>query len=493
MMVWNQTETLESILNYRHLAIGFCLFFLTAVTGVAQEPEAVSDIFATIWNMPESHISVTKMGSDGNPIDRSAIVIVNEQGKAGECLKDDNAPLPLLTVTDESVFEETTFRTFIALVDNYTAIEEQPEVTYEQTNHSHWKEVDDFLDAVFASPTMKVAIAHIQSDLKPGISLEQIRKDAKSMWFEPYTNCYRDSTEFCVGFEHVFVGEDESSPAGADPCRDAVAGYHSWVKFHVEKKNNKVDCLGYDYPEGDVKAALADPKVATVVMRWSPTKEADRSHGNDLMKKPGGFFIGTRPELEFAFGTLAMYSQHAGKYNNIVGKENHRRVRLGENLFDIVMHPQTLEPPKGGQPSKRGWHIRTLYPKFRGKTVPDEASNAKVDLPTQPHNAAQIKIVSALVNPAGAEDNGEWVEIENITDDTEFDLSNWSLCDRSGRKMKLDGELAAGKSLRVMLQRADNHSMMLRNDGGWILLFQDNVRRAAVKYDGSDCDEVVKF
>ncbi len=484
---------METTLIYRHFAVCFCLFFLAAATGFAQHTETESDIFAKIWNMPESHVLVTKMGTDGQPIDSEAIVIVHEQGKAGRCLRDDNAPDPLLTVTDESIFEQPTFKTCIALFDNYTAIEQQPEVAWSDVDNPHWKEVDAFLDAVFDSPTMKVAVKHIQQELSPGISIEQIRKETRAMWFEPYTNRYSSANPFCVGFEHVFVGEDESSSAGADPCRDAVGGYHCWVKFYLDKKQNKVDCLGYDYPEGNVADAIADPKVTTMVMRWSPTKEEDRSHGNDLMKKPGGFFVGTRPELEIAFGTLAMYGLHAGKYTNVPGKENHHRVRLGENLFDIVMHPQSLEPAKRGQKSKRGRHIRTLYPKFRGKTVPGEAPTVKVDLPTQPHNSAPIKIVSALINPAGEGDDGEWVELENITDDTEFDLANWSLCDRNGREMKLSGKLAAGASQKVILQRTNENSMMLRNGGGWILLFQDNVRRAGVKYERVASDEVVKF
>lgn len=451
------------------------------------------DIFATIWNMPESHVTVTKLGEDGKPVDDTAIVVVNEQGKAGRCLQHDNAPQPLLTVTDESFLQEPTFKSLAALFDNYTAVEGQPEVDYSDTDHTHWKEVDAFLDDVFDSPTMKIAIAHIQEELSPGISVEQIRKDTRAMWFESYTNRYSAANEFCVGFEHVFIGEDESNATGADPCRDAVGGYHSWVKFYLEKKQNKADCLGYDYPEGNVADAIADPKVTTMVMRWSPTKEEDRSHGNDLMKKPGGFFVGTRPELEIAFGTLAMYSQLAGKYDNVAGKENHHRVRLGENLFDIVMHPQSLAPVKRGQKSKRGKHIRTLYPKFRGKKVPEVTPTVKVDLPTQPHNSAAIKIVSALVNPPGAEDDGEWVELKNITDNTEFDLSNWSLCDRNGRRMQLTGTLKSGDMLKVTLLRTDQNSMMLRNGGGWILLFQDDVRRAGVKYDGARESEVVKF
>lgn len=447
--------------------------------------------------MPESHVSVTRRAADGQPVDSAAIVIVHEQGKAGDCLNQDKAPDPLLTVTDESIFEEPTFRTLIALFDNYAAVEERPEVTYADADHPHWKEVDAFLDAVFATPTMAVAVEHIQQKLSPGITLEKIRQDVRDMWFETYTNRYRNATEFCVGFEHVFIGEDESSPAGADPCRDSVAGYHSWVKFYLEKKQNKVDCLGYDYPEGNVADALADPKVTTVVMRWSPTKEQDRSHGNDLLKKPGGFFVGTRPELEIAFGTLAMYAQHADKFDNVPGKEGHHRVRLGENLFDIVMHAETLSPPQRGQSAARGWHIRTLYPKFRGKEIPSPAaayaSSAAIDLPTQPHNDAPIKVVAALVNPDGAEDVGEWVELKNMTDDTEFDLENWSLCDRAGRKKSLSGKLKSGDSVKVMLDRESDRSMMLRNGGGWILLFQGDVRRAGVKYAGSGSDEVTRF
>lgn len=471
------------------IAIICLLGVLTTSPCSAQEVQD-ADIYAEIWNLPESHVSVTKMGEDGKPFDDSAIVIVHEQGKAGECLQHDNAPKPLLTVTDESIFEEPTFKTQIALFDNYTAVEERPEVTYEDANHSHWKEVDAFLDAVFETKPMQLAIEHIQTELKPGISLEQIRADVKSMWFEPYTNRYRGASEFCVGFEHVFVGEDESGPEGADPCKDSVAGYHSWVKFYLDKKQDKVDCLGFDYPEGNVEDAVSDPKVTTIVMRWSPTKE-EGAHGNDLMKKPGGFFVGTRPELEMAFGTLAMYAQHAGKYNNVPKKENHHRVRLGEHLVDIVMHPQSLEPPQRGIPRNRGWHIRTLYPKFRGKTVPGEV--VAVDLPTQPHNNAAIKIVSALVNSEGAVDDGEWVQLKNFTEDTEFDLTSWSLCDRVGRRKQLEGKLAAGETLRVMLDRKSEASMKLRNGGGWILLFQGDVRRAAVKYGKSKESIVTRF
>ena len=459
----------------------------------SESPKTETDIFARIWNMPQSHIRVTKLLKSGLPDNPFAQVTVNEQGKAGRCLDQDNAPLPLLTGVEETVFDQPTFKTFIALLDNYSAAELKPEVTFEQSDDPHWVEVEAFLDAVFDSKPMKVAVEHIQSELAPDQSLDQIRAATRKMWFEPYTNRYSNDQPFCVGFEHVFVGEDESDKNGAPKCEDRVGGYHSWVKFYLEQKAGKADCLGYDYPEGNVADALMEPKVTTMVMRWSPTESEDGSYGHDLLKKPGGFFVGTRPELEIAFGTLAMYSQKAGKYDNIKGKENHHRVKLGENFYDLVMHPQSLAPPRRGQPSKRGDHIRTLYPKFRGRVVGSVAEAQKVDLPTQPHNDSAILIARALPNPAAEADQGEWVELKNNTDDTAFDLAGWSLSDQLGRTKSMSGTLAPGKSTRVTLERVDESSMMLKNGDGWILLFQGDVRRAAVQYSAPQSDVVIEF
>lgn len=476
------------------VAFATCLSFIAVCVAQESSDKATGDIFATIWDLPESHIVVSTMGADGNPVSPGAQVVLQEQGRAGDCLDQDNAPEPLLSGVDETVFEEPTFKTFIALLDNYTAVEGLHETDFSEVGNSRWKEVDAFLDAVFESKTMKVAIEHIQSELSPDLSTETIRSDVKTMWFEPYTNNYSSAQSNCVGFEHVFVGEDESTAGGSQNCKDAVAGYHSWVKFYLEQKQDKVNYLGYDYPEGNVEDALDDMKVATMLMRWSPTKEDDGAHGNDLLKKPGGFFIGTRPELEIAFGTLAMYAQKAGKYDNVPGKENHHRVKLGQNYYDLVMHPQSLEPAKRGQPAKRGDHIRTLYPKFRGRTIPEAvAARTSVDLPTQPHNDSQIRIVKALPNPEAENDVGEWVELKNVTEETNFNLENWKLSDRAGRELKLSGELAAGETVRIMLERKNDNSMMLKNGDGWILLYQGAVRRAAVKYAKPQSEQVIEF
>ena len=99
-----------------------------------------SDIFQTIWNLPESHVVVTTLDKNGMPLDPNAKVAVNEQGKGGNCLNEDNAPLPLLSHVDETIFDEPSFKTFIALLDNYTAAEQEPEVTFEKPDDPHWKE-----------------------------------------------------------------------------------------------------------------------------------------------------------------------------------------------------------------------------------------------------------------------------------------------------------------------------------------------------------------
>lgn len=455
------------------------------------------DIFARIWDLPESHVSVTRAKEDGLPAHPSAVVCVHEQGRAGNCLDEDYADRPLLTVLDETVFERPTFKTAMALFDNYSAAELRPEISVEDTENQHWKEVDDFLDAVFASKPMQLAVDHVQNVLAPGLSKEEIRADVKSMWFEPFTNQYGRAQPYCVGFEHVFIGEDESNAEGAPKCQDRVGGYHCWFKFYRDQQAGKADYLGYDYPDGNVPDALSDPKVTTMVMKWSPSTD-DGAYGHDLLKKPGGFFVGTCPEVEIVFGMLAMYAQKAGVYDNVTGKENHHRVKLGNNYIDLVMHPQSLAPPQQGRPARRGDHIRTLYPKFRGSTDPDSPgqdleNGLPGDLPTQPHNDAPIRIIRALPNPATPDDEGEWVELVNMTEDTTFDLAAWRLTDRLGREQRMTGELAPGAVKRIILDRADHNSMMLKNGKGWILLFQGEIRRAAVQYLKSPSDQIVEF
>jgi poly(U)-specific endoribonuclease len=453
----------------------------------------MSDIFEAIWNHPASHVSVSCRGPDGWFTNPDADILLEEApSQGGDCIGEDNAPGPLFYRVNDSLFTQPTFQTFAALLDNYTAVEGREERPLSHSEHG--AEVDAFVNAVLATEPMKLAVEYVGQHLCPGIGEEAFRDLVRRVWFEPFTNNFSGTERFCVGFEHVFVGEDSSSANSPPRCGDSVGGYHSWIKCYLDEKSGRVNYLGHDYPTSIVQQGLAEPHVATIIMTWAPSIE-DGGHGHMLLKKPGGFFVGTRPECEIALGTVGLLSVLADQFDNTpqAGAENHRRVRLGDSLFDLVLHPQTIVPRRNGNLAQLGEHIRTMYPKFRGPADGPGAGNGDGgNLPTQPHNNAAIRIARTLPNPPGLADQGEWVELKNVSS-FDFNLSEWRLSDEEGRVQRMSGTLASGQVRRIDLTRANDQSMMLRNRGGWILLFQGNVRRAAVRYPQADQGEIFTF
>ena len=450
----------------------------------------MSDIYETIWNHPDSHVSVSLRNKDGDWIDPDADVLLDEQGKATGCGSEDALSRPLIAQVNEAVFQEPTFRTFIALLDNYTAREAQPEPNLD--NPQLRFEIDAFLDTVFATEPMRLALEYVQAELEPGITADEFCDRVRQMWFEPYTNEYGNPEPFCVGFEHVFVGEDESTP-GNPPghCRDAVGGYHSWVKYYLDQKAGKATYLGHDYSSGVAAEGVAEPKVATVVMTWHPGPE-DGGAGHELLKKPGGFFVGTRPECEIALGSIGLLEVLANRFDKgPSNREDHRRVKFGNSFYDLVLHPQTI---RQGSRKEDGPRVRTLYPKFRNSVVPypDNNGDGKISVPTQPHNNGPIRITQAMPNPVGTIETEEWVELVNTTE-VPLNLDTWFLADQNKRVHRLHGMLAPGDTLHEDTRTTDPQSMQLRNSGGWILLYEADERRAAVSYDRAGQGEVISF
>lgn len=450
----------------------------------------MGDIFETIWQLPTSHVTVSRRGADGAFINPEADILLEEvRANGGNCVNQDHAPNKLFQFVNETLFAEPTFATFIALLDNYTAVEGESEKLL--TDPAHGAAVDAFVDAVLNTEPMQVAVEHIRQHLRAGITDAEIRDVVRRSWFEPYTNHYSGSDPFCVGFEHVFVGEDASSAQAANPCKDQVGGYHSWMKFYLDEKAGKTNYLGHDYESAVLDDGLADPHVATVIMSWR-AESAIGGHGHTLLKKPGGFFVGTRPECEIALGTVALLAVLAGQYDNTPAgqTENHRRMKLGDSHFDLVLHPETIVPRQGGNPPQLGEHIRTMYPKYRGMmSQPTEPGGGT---PTQPLNNGPIHITRALPNPVGTTDQGEWVEIKNVSAIT-YDLAEWRLTDDKQRAQPLAGLLAPGQTQRIAITRVNERAMMLSNKGGWILLFQANLRIAAVQYGRADEGRIFVF
>lgn len=321
------------------------------------------------------------------------------------------------------------------------------------------------------------------SGTQADVVVDEQGKRQEGMWFEPYTNRFGETEPFCVGFEHIFVGET-SNPRH---CEDTVGGYHSWVKYYLDQKAGKVSYLGHDYRNDVASAGLADPNVATVVMTWTPDED-EGGTGDEQMKKPGGFFVGTRPECEMALGTVGLFEVLADRFRTQGNPEDHRRVRLGSSTFDLVLHPETVRR----SPMQRGDHIRTFYPKFRSGAGAEAGTGETGRLPTQPHNDGAIRIVRSLPNPPGDDQQGEWVEIRNVNPEG-LDLTGWRLVDQHQRGQELSGTIASGETLRIDVTRDDPQSLQLSNSGGWIMLFEGAERRAAVQYGRAREGVIVEF
>lgn len=455
----------------------------------------MADIYEEIWNHPESHVTVTRRLAGGEWENPEADVRLDEQGKFRGC----DAPhpeRPLFDYVNEERLTEPSFRTFITLLGAYTAREGRPERPLDDPGYA--RAVDDFLDAIFATGPMRLAVEHVRTELEPDLDEAGFRDRVRRMWFEPYTNYYSGADEYCVGFEHVFVGEDSKGPSAGGKCEDAIGGYHSWVKYYRDQQAGRADYLGHDYKGNVSDEGVADPNEASVVMTWRPPVE-EGGQEYVLLKKPGGFFVGTRPECEVALGTVALVEVLAGRFESAGAADDHRRVKFGNSYVDLVLHPETRED------RTKGPRIRTFYPKFRGSNpIPGGsggvegggggggAGTSGASLPTQPHNDAPIHIVRALPNPPGGEDRGEWVELRNATTQP-MDLSGWKLTDQRGRPQPLEGTLAAGETRRFDITRTDPNGMQLRNAGGWILLFERDQRRAAVQYQNAAEGKVCEF
>ena len=89
----------------------------------------------------------------------------------------------------------------------------------------------------------------------------------------------------------------------------------------------------------------------------------------------------------------------------------------------------------------------------------------------------QVRIVAALVNPAGHDPGRESVTLVNTTPET-IDLDGWAIADRNKKRSDLDGPtLGAGEAVAV---RLDGQGAQLSNKGGIITLLDPE----GLKIDG---------
>ncbi|MGF1491343.1 MAG: lamin tail domain-containing protein [Microcoleaceae cyanobacterium] len=444
------------------------------------------NIYQTIWESDENKFSVSTRNASGEWEDENADILLDEQKRASGKRNIDLATHPLFhKVNEEKLFEPNrTYNAFINLLDNYAIHFLEEEFTAEEEE----KEQLEFISLIMTTQPIQLAREYINQRYGENLSDEQFHLKLQRVWFELYTNYYKGkSTHFCSGFEHVFVGEAKYN-ARYDDKRETlgeISGYHSWVKFYLDEKNDRVNFLGYKY---DLKGneGMSNPNVVTLQM----TQAVTDMRGNiiaQLFKKKGGFFVGPSPECEIAIATLVYYDSVYGN------SRDKKRVNLDGGYYDLVVY-RNINPN-----GSRGEFIRSFFPIFLGQSEQSEVKEPQMDRPVIVPVERIVKtdgsviITAALPNPRGQDDGEEWVELTSRSQET-IDLTGWELRDKMGRPESLRGTLPPGETLRIRISRADAYSMQMTNRSGLISLYDKASELvAAVEYSRATSGAVIQF
>ncbi|MEM8827849.1 MAG: hypothetical protein AAGE96_00655 [Cyanobacteria bacterium P01_G01_bin.19] len=317
----------------------------------------MQDIYQQIWNCDRHKFLVSPRDANGDWLDPNADILLDEQIAAFGRRDLDLARKPLFhRVNEEKLAEFSTYASLIQLLDNYQFDNQRSEIV----TRSQKGEIDRFIDSILATEPIQIARKYINDRLNVVCSADKFEQNLRNIWFESYTNYFGDvEIEDASGFEHVFVGEGKYkySDRISQKISGAISGYHSWVKFYLDEKQQKVNYLGHNYDlQGDV--GIENPYVVTLQMLW---QDCDRRHkiAVELFKKKGCFFVGTSPECEIAMGTVAYYESLA-KYKY---KQEKRRVTINGAVFDFALYRNIQ------QDGSRGDRIRSFYPIYRGNKI----------------------------------------------------------------------------------------------------------------------------
>jgi len=116
-------------------------------------------------------------------------------------------------------------------------------------------------------------------------------------------------------------------------------------------------------------------------------------------------------------------------------------------------------------------HRISHFPERREVDSPDELINSESERRDFILDEREpIYIAAAMVNPIGAEKEGEWISIINLSGEP-VNLAGWTLSDMRRKSLNLDGTLPPGEALRVGPPLA---SLKLGNKGGVIVLRNEN-------------------
>ena len=314
----------------------------------------MSNIYQQIWNSDRHKFLVSPRNENGGWLDPHADILLDEQVRAFNRHDLDLARKPLFyRVREEKFARGTTYNKLIDLLDNYQFDNQKSEIVTKEEK----AEVDLFLDSICQTDAIAFAYEYIVKQLKVDFSHASFKEQLKHIWFQLYTNFFgnipaRDAS----GFEHIFVGEGKYYPSQIDESRiiGELSGYHSWVKFYLDEKQQKANYLGHNYIiEGNL--GVENPYIVTVQMRWED-RDKYTNTPIELFKKRGCFFVGTSPECEIAMGTVAFYES----LSNYKFVDEKRPVTINGAKYNLALYRNTRIN------NSRGSYIRSFYPIYLG-------------------------------------------------------------------------------------------------------------------------------
>ncbi len=246
--------------------------------------------------------------------------VIDVQGGKKPYWKDDKAKDPLFTFVNDRELQRSTYKAFMALLDNYSAqVGEGESVTYAEK-----KENWTFLHAIMQTGPMQFCHKYcVANSKKGGLDIPEDPEDFKKILYKIWFDLYyrergggRDSS----GFEHVFVGEVKNGK---------VTGFHNWLAFLLEERLGRIDYRGYIKPKSYSDAPTNDDDhVLTLQFNW-----------NGVPKSVGTSFIGVSPEFEMALYTMCF----------LVGEEqNTIDLDTGADLFKLNCKVYTMDKDKIG-------------------------------------------------------------------------------------------------------------------------------------------------
>lgn len=310
------------------------------------------NIYNEIWKSDENKFSVSRKDANGTFENEEADILVDEQVKADGSREIDLAKNPLLQKVNQEKLKHENVELFVKLLNNYVVNFREAE----NYNSEELKEINNYLEHIRETKVWKLTVDYLKNELDVNLD-EKFNETLFSIWFEIYTNWFRGRrTDYCSGFEHVFVGEGKyRANSAGDNTLGEISGYHNWIKFLIDEKTERVNFQGYNYGLSNNQGP-DNPHVVTLQMSWIH-RDLNGDIIAKLFKPKGGFFLGTSPECELALGTIAFFESKLGLFNS----NNKKQVVIGEGDFNLVLYRDTAQD---GNPGK---YIRSFYPEYNGK------------------------------------------------------------------------------------------------------------------------------